>query len=222
MTKHFYDVYSILITWSSVPEAIRNPVAIKYPVSDLYIKHVLYLNLFSSVLVICHGNTHLTQTGVMHEAGYVYYIWRTFYHFPYGYFTYVHLLIYGSPLSQCTWMFVTSRCVRDTVLSALIFDRSIVFICGHFGTTATFQCVYRAIMSAVISIVPLCPYVYNLERLQRSIVSTVPLCPQCSYRSIVSACNRCSTDIFRTTPSRERAVTKHPRICEIINKIPHW
>ena len=29
-----------------------------------------------------------------HEAGYVYSIWSTYYHFPYGYFTSVHFIIW--------------------------------------------------------------------------------------------------------------------------------
>ena len=44
--------------------------------ADFNIKQVMY-NLFSSVLVICHFNIHLTEVCVMHEtAGYVYSIWR--------------------------------------------------------------------------------------------------------------------------------------------------
>ena len=33
---------------------------------------------------MCVCKIYLTQVGVMHEAGYVYSIWSTLYHFPFG------------------------------------------------------------------------------------------------------------------------------------------
>ena len=70
-----------------VPNIIHKPVVIKLLVFglEIYIMyiyftslHVLYLYRFSFVLVICHININLTEAGVMHEAGYVYYIWTTY------------------------------------------------------------------------------------------------------------------------------------------------
>ena len=51
-------------------------------------------DLVSSVLVICHLNITLTEAGVMHEAAYIYCIRSTWYHFPFGYFTAVHFIIW--------------------------------------------------------------------------------------------------------------------------------
>ena len=58
-----------------------------YIITDLF----FYLN--SSVQVICHFNILLTEAGGMHEAGYVYSICSTKYHFSIGYFTSVLVLL---------------------------------------------------------------------------------------------------------------------------------
>ena len=42
----------------------------------------------------------------------------------------------------------TSRCVRRSVMSAMDFHRSVVSACGHNGTTGTSRYVRRSVMSA--------------------------------------------------------------------------
>ena len=69
-----------------VPEGIHNPVAIL--VSGLSTGHICYVRLFLHhnifciyILLVqckfCHFYNLLTETGVMHEAGYIYSIWST-------------------------------------------------------------------------------------------------------------------------------------------------
>ena len=65
------------------------------------------LHLFCSVLVICPFNIYLTEAGVMLEAGYVYSILSTKYHFPFSYFTSVHFIIWEVLLAN-THGFLTS------------------------------------------------------------------------------------------------------------------
>ena len=72
-----------------VPKAIHNPVAIKLLVSGLLTGHICYVHLFFYTLTYfvfvfllvpcksCHFNILLTEAGVMHEAGYVYFIRST-------------------------------------------------------------------------------------------------------------------------------------------------
>ena len=46
----------------------------------------IYACMYVCCKHLCHFNIFLTDAGVMHDAGYVYSTWNTYYHPPFGYF----------------------------------------------------------------------------------------------------------------------------------------
>ena len=81
------------------------------------------LHLFSSELVICQCKIFMTVAGDMHDTGYVYSIWSTEYHFPFGY---LHLSIFICPSFDGRIMVCRMFVALSTILAR--FEPQWVFI----------------------------------------------------------------------------------------------